>query len=76
VLPTTPGIVLEWLLDDVLEQQMESLRFGPALLQEVNVFWEAGQRPISPRMEGPTECIALLRTTLKSLKRLAQNNRD
>ena len=31
-LPTTAAIVLEWLPDDVLKQQLESLRSGPAVL--------------------------------------------
>ncbi|MFZ8894958.1 MAG: hypothetical protein ACO3QB_09300 [bacterium] len=67
-LPTTAAMVLEWLPDDVLKQQLESLRSGPAVLQEVDVFWEVGQRPISLWMEGPAEGIALLSATLEKLE--------
>ena len=64
-------MVLEWLPDDVLQQQLESLRSGPAVLQEVDVFWEMGQRPISLWMEGPAEGIALLSATLEKLEQAA-----
>ena len=37
-LPTTAAMVLEWLLDDVLKQQLESVCSEPAVLQEVTVF--------------------------------------
>ena len=67
-LPTTAAMVLEWLPDDVLKQQLESLRSGPAVLQEVDVFWEVGQRPILLWMEGPAEGIALLSATLEKLE--------
>ena len=70
-LPTTAAMVLEWLPDDVLQQQLESLRSGPAVLQEVDVFWEMGQRPISLWMEGPAEGIALLSATLEKLEQAA-----
>ena len=67
-LPTTAAMVMEWLPDDVLQQQLESLHSGPAVLQEVDVFWEMGQRPISIWMEGPAEGIALLSATLEKLE--------
>lgn len=67
-LPTTAAIVLEWLPDDVLKQQLESLCSGPAVLQEVNAFWEVAQRPISLWMEGPAEGITLLSATLEKLE--------
>ena len=70
-LPTTAAMVLEWLPDDVLQQQLESLRSGPAVLQEVDVFWEMGQRPISLWMEGPAEGTALLSATLEKLEQAA-----
>ena len=38
------------------------------MFQEVDVFWEMGQCPISIWMEGPAEGIALLSATLEKLE--------
>lgn len=57
---TTAATVLEWLSDDVLKQQLESLRSGLAVLQEVDMFFcKAGQHPISLWIKVPADGTAV-----------------
>ena len=69
--PTTEVLVLQSLEDSVLERQLLRLRTGPSILQEVEAFWESGQRPTLLWLQGPAQGVLLLREALEQLEQVS-----